>query len=441
MIFDEHAEKALIGALLQCEKPEPYLLRLNEDDMMLEAHKIILSAMQRLAGRREPFDFSIVAREAKKDARANAINADVIAIECIRNAPSAVMVEQYYRQVKNLGNRRRVQRIAQEMDESARDIMQEPDVVISEAMDKLRKISQGQDCWKDTARIMSEALDTIERMSKGEEIYLKTGIPDLDCVISGLFPGELTVLGARPAVGKSALAAFIGANIASCGKKVGICSLEMAPLQYAKRLIASRGGVSAEKLRTGKALTEADWDKIVGACSEMAGWQMPFTFSVKTIEDLEAETRRRIDTAGLDLLIVDYMQLLRTKKPAESNFACVTAVSHGLKSLALDMGIPVLALAQVARPERKGMLQMPTLDCLRGSGDIEQDADAIWFLHRPELPDDRSINPRHDSIARACMNGGPNQYVVLNVAKQRDGKTRMIDMIFDPEHMSYKCMA
>lgn len=441
MIFDEHAEKELIGALLQCEKPEPYLLRLDEDDMMLEAHKIILSAMQRMAGRREPFDFTTAAREAKKDARAKALNMDAAVIECVRSAPTAVMVEQYYNQVKALGNRRRVQRVAQEMEQGARDITQEPEAVISEAMDKLRKISLGKDCWMDTARIMSDAVDVIERMSKGEETYLKTGIPDLDRVISGLFPGELTVLGARPAVGKSALAAFIGANLASGGKKVGICSLEMAPLQYAKRLIASRGDVSAEKLRTGKNLTAEEWERIVGSCSEMAGWQMPFTFSVKTIEALEAETRRRADTVGLDLLIVDYMQLLRTKKPLESQFAVITAVSHGLKSLALDMGIPVLALAQVSRPERKGLLQMPTLDCLRGSGDIEQDADAIWFLHRPEMPDDRSINPKHEGIAKACMNGGANQYVVLNVAKQRDGKTRMIDMVFDPERMSYKCMA
>ena len=98
-----------------------------------------------------------------------------------------------------------------------------------------------------------------------------------------------------------------------------------------------------------------------------------------------------------------------------------------------------MALAQVTRPESKGKLTMPTLDTLRGSGDIEQDADNVIFLHRPENPADDSINPKHASVAEACMRGNQNQYVVLNIAKQRNGTNRMIDMIFDPALMTYRC--
>jgi replicative DNA helicase len=215
----------------------------------------------------------------------------------------------------------------------------------------------------------------------------------------------------------------------------------MSPIQYLKRLMAAYSGVEGKKLRTGQGITTDEWERLGDACSELAGWNMPFTFSVRTIEELAAEARRRKDTKGLDLLIVDYMQLLKVQRPVESDFVRVSTVSHEIKRLALDLDIPILALAQVTRPESKGKLTMPTLDTLRGSGDIEQDADNVLFLHRPENPADDSINPKHASVAEACMRGNQNQYVVLNIAKQRNGTNRMIDMIFDPAHMVYRCWA
>lgn len=440
MIFDEQAEKAMLGALVQHDNPSAYLLSLSEDDVVFEAHKVIIAAMQRLIARREPFDAGIVLREAGKDERKTPA-LDMALLDCMRNAPSTAMTQQYYNRVKDLSSRRRLQSIAQTMSERAQDMAEDADALAAEMLEEMRRISSGQSKWQDISVLAAAAFNDIESLAKGETTYLPTGIAELDNAIGGLFPGEVTVLGARPAVGKSAMASFIGANLAQKGKKVGICSLEMSPLQYMKRLLAAASGVHGYKLRTGRNITPEEWEKLGDASFALAEWDMPFTFSVHTVEDLAAEARRRKDAKGLDLLIIDYMQLLRVKRPVESEFVRVSVVSHDIKRLALDLNIPILALAQVARPEQKGKLQMPTLDSLRGSGDIEQDADNVLFLHKPLSENDESISPSHESLARTCMNGGPNQYVVCNIAKQRNGTNRMFDMIFDPAHMTYRCLA
>ena len=440
MIYNEQAEKALLGALMQHQNPASLLLSLTEDDMVFEDDKIILAAMKRLAARREPFDGGVITAEAQKDSRCTPNTAAVV-IQCMRSAPSIVMTESYYRTVKDASNRRKLQSIAQLIADRAQDMTQEAQTIIAGALDGLRAINDGKERWQEMDALVYQTFDSIERMSRGESAYLQSGVADLDRAIDGFFPGEMTILGARPAVGKSAFAAYIGANLARKGKRVGVCSLEMLPEQYMKRLLAGASGVDGHKLRTGKHLSDSEWEAIGNAVQELSVWQMPFTFRVRTVEDLAAEARRRKDGKGLDLLIVDYLQLLRTSRPAESNFAQVTEVSHQIKQLAIDMEIPILALAQVSRPEIKGRPRMPTLDSLRGSGDLEMDADAVLFLHRPEEDGDPSINPHHFTTAQACMRGDANQYIVCNVAKQRSGGNCMFDMIFDPRHMTYSCLA
>lgn len=440
MIFDERAEKGLLGALMQHENPAVYLLGLSEDDMVFEDDKIILAAMQRLLARREPFDSGVVALEVSKDGRYTP-NTTAAVLQCMQLAPSTLMTDGFYKTVRDHSCRRKLQAIAQAVSGYAQDMSRDTDATIADALEELRRITGGKSKWQEIAALASAAFDEIEKQSRGESVFLPTGIADLDNAIGGLFPGEVTVLGARPAVGKSAMAAFIGANLASKGHKVGVCSLEMSPVQYMKRLLAAFSGVDGKKLRTGRHISPDEWERLGDALCTISEWNMPFSFSVNTIEELASEARRRKDTSGLDLLIIDYMQLLRVKRPVESEFVRVSVVSHEIKRLALDLDIPILALAQVARPENKGNLKMPTLDSLRGSGDIEQDADNVLFLHKPLNENDDCIKPRHFSIAKACIEHGPNQYVVCSVAKQRNGTNRMFDMIFDPAHTTYSCIA
>lgn len=438
MIYDKELEQSVIGGLLQTSEPLKLLALLTVEDFATPEYRSMFTAMQLAASRREPYDAASIARQAQKDLPG--LDLASVALEAVRRCPSAVMTGQNAKALRDVSTRRRMQQIAEELAAAANDNTADAESTSAEAVDRLRKLSTGHGSWVEMQQLVLDTISDIETAAKGDVAYLTTGVPDLDAAMGGLFPGEMTVLGARPAVGKSALAAFMAMHIAAAGKKVGVCSLEMTPGQYIKRLIAARSGVEGRRLRTGKGITEGDWVHIWDAGNELSQLNMPFAFFIRTVEALRAEAERRKDEHGLDLLVVDYMQLLKTTQRADSDFARITTVSHELKAMALDLRIPVLALAQVSRPEQKGRLRMPTMDCLRGSGDIEQDADSILFLHRPETLDDPSIPPEDKGVAETAMKYG-NQYIALRVAKNRSDGLAEFGMIFDPSHMTYKCIA
>ena len=417
MIYDQTIERSVIGGLLQTGDPRKWIPGLTERDFTVPEYKAIFAAMKKATARREPYDAPSIGRAIAEEFPTTG---QAAVLEALRYSPSTVMLPQDIKALREITTRRDMERIA--------------------AMDSLRKLTSGNDGWVEMTDLVMTTIDEIETASQGKITYLNTGVPHLDTVLGGLFPGEMTVLGARPAVGKSALAAYMAMHIAGAGKKVGVCSLEMTPSQYLRRLIAARSGVEGRKLRIGKGLEVDDWEHIMEAANELANLNMPFTFSVRTVEALRAEAERRKDERGLDLLVVDYLQLLKTAQKTDSEFVRITTVSHELKAMALDLKIPVLALAQVSRPQQKGRLEMPTMDCLRGSGDIEQDADSVVFLHRPETLDDPAIPECHRGIAEMATRNG-NQYIALQVAKNRNDSLGRIGLIFDPSHMTYKCIA
>lgn len=438
MIYDAELEQAVIGGLLQTQEPRKWLLALSPEDFASPANRAMLAAMQIAAAKREPYDAASIAKAAQRDAPGEDLTA--AAIEAVRRTPSLVMLPRNIDALRVVTTRRKMQTIAEAISAAAYDPTQEPDEARAAAIDELRKLSAGRGSWVEIASLVSSTLDEMEAAAMGKAAYLTTGVADLDMALGGLFPGEMTVLGARPAVGKSALAAYMAMHIAGAGKKVGVCSLEMTPSQYLRRLIAARSGVEGRKLRTGKGLTEAEWVRVGDAANELANLPMPFTFSVRNVETLRAEAEKRKDQQGLDMLVVDYLQLMGTAKKTDGDFARITTVSHELKALAIDLKIPVLALAQVSRPTEKGRLKMPTMDCLRGSGDIEQDADSIVFLHRPEALTDPSVPEEDKAVAETAIKYG-NQYIAVKVAKNRNDGIAEFGLIFDPSHMTYKCIA
>lgn len=437
MIYDQTIERSVIGGLLQTGEPRKWLPGLAERDFTVPEYKAIFAAMKKATARREPYDAPSIGRAIAEEFPTTG---QAALLEALRYSPSTVMLPQDIKALREITTRRDMERIAEALSIAANDQQRDTDAIKAAAMDSLRKLTSGNDGWVEMTDLVMSTIDEIETASQGKITYLNTGVPDLDAVLGGLFPGEMTVLGARPAVGKSALAAYMAMHIAGAGKKVGICSLEMTPSQYLRRLIAARSGVEGRKLRTGKGLQADDWKHIMEAGNELANLNMPFTFSVRTVETLRAEAERRKDERGLDLLVVDYLQLLKTAQKTDSEFVRITTVSHELKAMALDLKIPVLALAQVSRPQQKGRLEMPTMDCLRGSGDIEQDADSIVFLHRPETMDDPAVPEGHRGIAEMAIRYG-NQYIALQVAKNRNDSLGRIGLIFDPSHMTYQCIA
>lgn len=442
MIYSELAENTVIGALMQVSSPAEWLAGLCEEDFVQELNRAALSAMHRLCARREPIDIRTVGYEMRRDERAkDEGKAQAHLIGCFRACPAPSGVQGYVKRIKELSARRTLQRVAERLSASAADEGLPPDETAEEAMAELRRVGRSKVTWQEMSAMVGMTMDDVEKLAGGGGTVTPTGIADLDAAMGGFFPGELTVLGARPGVGKSALAAYMGVQIAAKGKKVAVCSLEMSPIQYVKRLIAAQSGVDGRKLRTGRGLTETDWTAMSDACAELAGYSMPFTFSVTTVEDLAAAARRRKDARGLDLLVVDYLQLLKVKRACESDYVRITTVSHELKAIALELEVPVLALAQVSRPETKGRLRMPTLDSLRGSGDIEQDADNVLLLHRVESVRDEEVPERDRATVAAFLDRGDMQYIRANLAKQRNGTPVGFGMAFDPRHMTYACIA
>jgi replicative DNA helicase len=249
---------------------------------------------------------------------------------------------------------------------------------------------------------------------------VETGFVDLDNMTSGLQPGELIIVAARPSLGKTALALNIAAHAATHAKKVvGIFSLEMSKESLLIRLLCSEGGIDSHRLRTGFASKE-DWAKMTRALGRLA--EAPLFIEdtpALSIMQIRAKARRLKAEKGLDLLIVDYLQLVTGHGRFENRTQEVSFISRGLKSIAKELNVPVIALSQLSRAPEAGKGREPQLSDLRDSGSIEQDADVVIFIHR--------------AAPGADTDGGPEEVGMvteLNIGKQRNGPTGPLKLVF-----------
>lgn len=309
---------------------------------------------------------------------------------------------------------------------------EETSVVLEKARQSLRDVVTASDGWMTIGDVLSATYKMLERRSKGEEPIMPSGIGKLDRLTSGFHRGELTIIGARPSVGKSAFAMFCALEIAKRGYKVSVCSREMSDEQYGTRIFQSGTDVSSYKMKTGE-LSLEDWTQLAEAMGYFQNLPVTFLFNTKNVEDLRAEVQRRVDTDGLDLLVVDYTQLMRTRQRFDADYQRIGYITKMLKDMTTDFKISIIALAQVGRSAAG---DMPSLEELRGSGDMEQDGDNVFFLYRPEAAEDENVKQEHRSLFDTLEENG-KQYIVLEVAKQRQGTLGRLAMVFDPEKMRY----
>jgi replicative DNA helicase len=245
-----------------------------------------------------------------------------------------------------------------------------------------------------------------------------TGFPELDEMTAGLQPADLIIIAARPSMGKTALALNIASHAAlSRGKTVGMFSLEMAHQQLFLRLLCAEGSVDAHRLRTGR-IDREQWQRIIKVFGKLSGAPifLDDTPAIGVME-MRAKARRLRREHGLDLLIIDYLQLMRGRDRHENRQQEISEISRSLKELAKELNMPVVALSQLSRaPEQRGGDRRPQLSDLRESGAIEQDADVVIFLYREEMykRDDPSLQGKAELI----------------VAKQRNGPTGVVRLQF-----------
>ena len=432
--YNLEAERAIIAAGMKRSGNWKKLQALTAEDFYDAAHQRIFRAEQALLSAGKPADMATMPAALAKYGNADADM--LVLMEIARNSFGAEFgIDENVRILKDLHLRRTLHAELENAIDALGDAANETEAILERTRQRMRDMVATGHEWQNISSVMLNTFKALERRAKGEDKGMPYGIQMLDKHMAGLHRGELTVIGARPAVGKSALGAYIAISAAAAGYRVGICSREMTDVQYGVRLLANRTHVDPMRLRTGE-IRDADWEDITEALEHFGSQPIDFLFTTRNVEDLRMEVQKRVDTDGLDVLVVDYMQLLQTRERFEKDYLRVGYVSKTLKDMTVDFNIAVVALAQVGRSSDG---DMPTLAELRGSGDIEQDADNVIFMHRPK-PDEKYVDPSDRDLIRG-LEMQKMRYIALDIAKQRQGETMTTSVIFDPARMRFTGIA
>lgn len=427
-LYNGDAEATTLGTFIRYPQTVSRADELAEADFCGENARAVFRALQGLRAQNAAVDMS-TAYEAARALREEAAD---YAIECARRVPAAANVGAYIAIVRDLARRRALVEIAGQIQRQAIERTDELSGTLDAARQALSELETGRHDAVSIGGVLMNTYERLARLYDGEEKPITTGAADLDAIMGGVFPGELTVIGARPGVGKSAFGMHIALHAARAGASVCVCSREMTDTQYGQRLLAQASGVDGMRMRTGK-ISDGDWQAISDGMTLLDGLPLTFLFQARTVEELRIDARRLREAKQLDVLIVDYLQLMRTSQKFKEDYLRVGYISKALKEIALDLRVSVIALAQVGRSAQG---KMPTMAELRSSGEIEQDADGILFLHRPEDAGDRNVDPDDKPFFEAYAQNG-YQYMAIDVAKQRQGQTGTVNLLFDPAHMIY----
>ena len=432
--YNEKAEKSLLAAFATDPNAAMYIGQLVADDFKPKLHRDLFAAMQVMQSEQKTIDLVTIFEELKTlyGTEANSLMDALVNIVTEHQFGSRYAIKSHVAIVKASALRRRMSDVIDGARAELSDDSVDTQTVLDHTRQLLRDLVITGHTWVSMSDVLVKTYEALERRSRGEEPTMPSGIKFLDMVTTGFHKGEMTIIGARPSVGKSALGAHIAMATAAKGYKVGICSREMTEIQYGQRVISRGADIDSNKLRTGD-LDNDDWEKIINAMELSSNLNVSFVFSTRYIEDLRAECQNRVDSGEMDMLVVDYIQLMQCKQRFDADYLRIAYVSKMLKDMSTELNIAVIALAQVGRGSEG---QMPTLSELRGSGDLEQDADNVIFMHRPIYPGDKFIHKDDQELFARIQEQG-RQYIALNVAKQRQGQIGPVAVIFDPAKMRF----
>jgi replicative DNA helicase len=422
------AEKSVLGAVLLDERHLFALLveeHLRPEHFYREQHGAVFAAMLELHETDRKIDHLTVAETLRQHNKLDDIGGPDAIEELAGWVPAAGHARDYGRIVRDQSQMRALLTASYEIQASvlsreapARELVEQAERAMLEVAhdDRQKKI-------RSIADILDAETDKLHRLSVLKTALTGTpsGFKDLDEKTGGFQPGNLIIIAARPSMGKSALVANVAENAVLAGHAVALFSLEMSESELAQRFVASQARIKGEDLRRGK-VAEQRWPKILEACQRLAEAPLYVDDSSDTgVLEVRAKARRlhhQID-GGLGLVIVDYLQLMRHEGRVESRVEQVSQISRGLKGLARELNVPVIALSQLSRGvEQRGGDKRPVLSDLRDSGAIEQDADLVMFIYRDEYYDKESERPGEADIIIAKHRNGPVGDVVLTFQKE-----------------------
>ncbi|MFA6917575.1 MAG: replicative DNA helicase [Candidatus Gracilibacteria bacterium] len=426
------AEKSTLGSLLV---DKDSIIKISDfikaEDFYHDAHKIVYRAIIDLYDKRSPVDLVTLTNILEERKELKIVGGASYLASLANEVPTATHIFQYATIVKEKSILRQLILVG----DTIKGLGYKEDMGVDELIDQAEKtlFSVSQSYLSDRFIHIKDVLNqTYEKISDlhdpdAKEKYrgVPTGFKSLDNILSGLQPSDLVILAARPSMGKTALALNIGENIAKRGKTVGLISLEMSKEQLVERMFCSLLSVDSWKMRTGK-LSDDDFSKIGGVMDELNSMKIYIDDSVgNSISELKAKARRLKMEHGLDVLVIDYLQLMSAGH--YSNYQSnrvqeISEISRSLKELARDLKIPILALSQLSRAVELRPSKIPQLSDLRESGAIEQDADVVLMLYREDYYEE-------DTDRKGVTD--------VFIRKHRNGPTGHIELAFKKEQMKF----
>ena len=433
--YSAEAEQAVLGAIIIDNSAFDGVLDYikSSDYFYVTLHKLIFSAMQEMMNFGKAIDFITLLDKLKQNSGFEEATGKTYLVDLVDNCPAPSNAAEYAKIVADKYKLRKLITAAREIIDDATAAEEDPSMLLDSSEQRIFDIRSDSEKGG-LERLSSVLLQTFERLDSlnrdaDESVRpVSTGIGDLDRVITGLNRSDLIILAARPGMGKTSFALNIARNVACKSKKaVAFFSLEMSKEQLASRLLSSEALVSGTKLRTGK-LSDEEWQRLVPASDVLknANLYIDDTPGI-TITEMKSRLRR---LRGIDLVIVDYLQLMSSTRRIESRVNEISEITRSMKMMAKELNVPVITLSQLSRASEQRPDHRPQLSDLRDSGSIEQDADIVLFLYREgyydKNNDDEAAAPSVDLNSGECI-----------VAKNRHGEMSTVKLHWQGEFMRF----
>ena len=412
---------------------------ISEKDFYKDSHEIIFTTIKELYAHHEPIDILTLANRLEEKNQLTAIGGRTYLAQLSTFVATASNIVNYAQIVQRKATLRRLQQAATEIMDLSFQEDEDVDKILDATEKKIFGVGQKylKNAFMPIEGLLANAFERIDELHKqgGKLRGISTGFHDLDNLLAGLQKNDLVILAARPSVGKTSLALDIARQAAIKSKQgVGIFSLEMCKEQLVDRMLCSQANVNLWKMRTGNLSDKEednDFIRINQAMGELSEAPIYIDDSAMTsIMEIRAKARRLQIEKGLGLLIIDYLQLMEGRgKYGDNRVQEVAEISRGLKGIARELDIPVLALSQLSRAVEQSHPAIPKLAHLRESGSIEQDADVVMFIYRKAT--DRNFN-------REELTEEEKTTAEIHIAKHRNGPTGKIDLFFDEKTVSFK---
>lgn len=424
------AEASLIGSLLLDKEAIIKIADIvGPDDFYVDKNRLIFEAILTLYEKREPIDLVTLTNKLEQMKELDNIGGAAYLTELVNAVPTAAHITEYARIVAQKATMRNLISAANAIGGLAYDEQNPLDSILDTAEQTLFDVSQKhlKQNFTPIKDVLSESFDRLDSLHKDKQKIrgVPTGFRNLDSLLAGLQKSDLIILAARPSMGKTSLALNIAQNVAvKEGIPVGIFSLEMSKEQLIDRLLAGEAGIDSWKLRTGN-LEDRDFDKLSRAMGVLSEAPIYIDDSAVTnVMEMRTKARRLQSEHDLGLVVIDYLQLMSGRAGGSDNRVQeISEISRGLKGLARELNVPVIALSQLSRNVENRSPQIPQLADLRESGSIEQDADVVMFIYREDY-----YNKDSDRVGIADV----------LIKKHRNGPVGEVEMSFNAEQMLFR---